>query len=94
MVTSFASSRVVVYGVPHDDYSQSGDQGARYRYRGTVKPISVRLGDDFAAALADEADRQGVSASSLVREGVVLRLALASAGGSRADRRGRRLTAG
>jgi hypothetical protein len=60
----------------------------------TVGPISVRLRDDFAAALADEADRQGVSASSLVREGVVLRLALASAGGSCAGRRGRRLTAG
>ena len=40
-----------------------------------MKPISVRLRDDFAAALADEADRQGIRPSSLAREEMVLRLA-------------------
>jgi hypothetical protein len=44
-----------------------------------VKTTTVRLPDDVAAALAAEARQQGVSTSELVREGVVLRLALAAA---------------
>jgi hypothetical protein len=44
-----------------------------------VKTTTVRLPDDVAQALNEEAERQGVSTSELVREGVVLRLALAAA---------------
>jgi Arc/MetJ-type ribon-helix-helix transcriptional regulator len=44
-----------------------------------VKTTTVRLPDDLADQLAAEADRQGVSTSELVREGVILRLALAAA---------------
>jgi Arc/MetJ-type ribon-helix-helix transcriptional regulator len=44
-----------------------------------VKTTTVRLPDDVAQALDDEAERQGVSTSELVREGVLLRLALAAA---------------
>jgi hypothetical protein len=44
-----------------------------------VKTTTVRLPDDVADELEAEAKRQGVSTSELVREGVVLRLALAAA---------------
>ena len=44
-----------------------------------VKTTTVRLPDDVADALEGEAKRQGVSASELVREGVILRLVVAAA---------------
>jgi hypothetical protein len=44
-----------------------------------VKTTTVRLPDDLAAALEAEAEQQGVSSSSLVREGILLRLAVAAA---------------
>ena len=43
-----------------------------------MKPVSVRLSDDLAAALEAEASRQGVGVSDLIRTGIVLRLALAA----------------
>jgi Arc/MetJ-type ribon-helix-helix transcriptional regulator len=47
-----------------------------------VKTTTVRLPDDLADELEAQAKRQGVSTSELVREGVVLRLALAAAAGT------------
>jgi len=43
-----------------------------------VRPISVRLPDDLAQALEQEADRLGIGVSDLVRQGVVMRLTLAA----------------
>ena len=59
-----------------------GSRGRTLRrrgYRARVKTTTVRLPDDVADALEGEAERQGVSASELVREGVILRLVVAAA---------------
>lgn len=43
-----------------------------------VRPVSIRLPDDLAAALERESQRLGVGVSELIREGILLRLALAA----------------
>lgn len=45
-----------------------------------VQPVSTRLPDDLAALLRAEAERHGTGSSELLREGALLRLALAMAG--------------
>lgn len=45
-----------------------------------VQPVSTRLPDDLAALLRAEAERHGTGTSELLREGALLRLALAMAG--------------
>jgi Ribbon-helix-helix protein, copG family len=44
-----------------------------------VKPVSVRMPDDLAVALTDEAERLGVTVTELIRQGIVLRLAFGAA---------------
>jgi hypothetical protein len=45
-----------------------------------VQPVSTRLPDDLAAMLRAEAERNGTGITELLREGALLRLALAGAG--------------
>jgi hypothetical protein len=45
-----------------------------------VQPVSTRLPDDLAALLRAEAERHGTGTSELLREGALLRIALAMAG--------------
>lgn len=45
-----------------------------------VQPVSTRLPDDLADLLRAEASRQGTGITELLREGALLRLALAGAG--------------
>jgi hypothetical protein len=46
-----------------------------------VKPLSVRLPEDLAALLREEATRQDVGITELLREGALLRVAFAAAAG-------------